>query len=155
VAARRLENLMRVMSAQTPRRSPVAAGCAAVFASAPGETHSVGVRVAAELMRERGWQIELKLGRTHAELIRELACTQSGILGLSAHSTRMRTALRALVADLHARFPSLRILVAGRLMADPAERAACGAIWTAASFEEAERALDEMRQSLHASPSVV
>jgi methanogenic corrinoid protein MtbC1 len=155
VASRRLEGIMRAMAAHSLRHRPLTPGCEAIFAATPGETHSIGVRVAADLIREEGWQIELKLGRSHADLIRELSCSECRILGLSANSVSVRDALRALVDDLRVKFPGLRVLVAGQLMADPAERASCGAPWTAASFDEAARALTEMRQSLHASQSVV
>ncbi len=44
----------------------------AVFASVPGETHTLGVRMAADLFRKDGWDIELMVGMSHEELVSEI-----------------------------------------------------------------------------------
>ena len=41
----------------------------ALFVSTPGETHTLGVTMAADFFRRRGWQIDLRTGLGHHELL--------------------------------------------------------------------------------------
>lgn len=83
----------------------------AAFALAPGETHALGIRMATDLLRSRGWNIELKLGRTHEELVSEIA--QTKVIGLSASSDRTIEALARLVSALRAKNPDAFIMLSG------------------------------------------
>ena len=69
--------------------------------------------MAADLLREKGWEIDLKVGRTHNELISELAVARSGVIGLSASSDRTVDALARLDVALRISQPRAFILVSG------------------------------------------
>ena len=75
VGTSRMYAIMRALRRQMPLASHIHSK-SAIFASVPGETHVLGVRMAADLLRKEGWDIELKIGRTHEELVVEM--TNSG-----------------------------------------------------------------------------
>ena len=87
---------------------------AAIFASVPGEDHTMGVRMAADLFRKDGWEIMLKVGLDHDELISEIEQTPNSIIGLSVSGRHSMDALSRLVLALHICCPHARILVSGQ-----------------------------------------
>lgn len=88
-------------------------GKAAVFAAVPGEDHTLGVHMAADFFRKDGWDIALKVGMDHDELVAEIGKTPVGILGLSVSGKHSIEALSRLVVALNICSPSLIILVGG------------------------------------------
>ena len=72
----------------------------AVFASVPGEQHTLGITMAADLARDRGWDIELFVGMSHDDLSHSLQERQVGLIGLSASGKRSLPALIRLVGAL-------------------------------------------------------
>lgn len=82
--------LLRALQATFgPIRAEGAGGRRALFAVVPGETHSLGARIAAESFREAGWSIDLKIGLDHLALVDHAQRTQANIIGLS-FSTKER-----------------------------------------------------------------
>lgn len=88
----------------------------AVFALVPGENHSLGVRMAADLLRDRGWDIELQVGLSHDDLVAVLGRSDTGLIGLSAGGTRTLLPLMRLIVALRISNPRARIIVGGQLV---------------------------------------
>lgn len=87
----------------------------AVFASTPGENHTLGVTMAADFCRRRGWQIDLKTGLTHQQLVAALDHKDYPIIGLSASSQRMIFPLARLIVALRISNPGAWIMVSGKI----------------------------------------
>ncbi|MCU0828103.1 MAG: cobalamin-dependent protein [Tabrizicola sp.] len=95
-------------------------GAEAVFASVPGEVHAIGVTIAADTMRRRGWDIALRSGLGHGELVEEIAARKPVMVGLSATSAASTLATARLIVALRVRCPQVWILLGGGLVAaDP------------------------------------
>ncbi|MDU9006677.1 cobalamin B12-binding domain-containing protein [Sedimentitalea todarodis] len=90
----------------------------AIFASVPGEDHTFGIRMAADLFRKDGWEISLKIGLDHDELVADIERTPSSILGLSLAGRHSVDALSRLVVALHICCPHAPLLVSGRDVED-------------------------------------
>lgn len=89
------------------------AGFRAAFGSVPGETHVLGVAMAADLMTMHGWEIDLRAGLDHETLVAEIGNGQYPIIGLSASTTRMLFPLARLIVALRVTNPGAWILVCG------------------------------------------
>lgn len=114
IAAARFYAILRGLSMHlVPENWPD--GRFAVFATVPGEQHTLGITMAADLFRREGWLIDLKVGRQHDDLLRELADTDFAILGLSATSKAVLPELIRLIAAIRVSFPHVRIIVSGHL----------------------------------------
>ena len=88
-------------------------GYRAVFASVPGETHVLGVAMAADLLTMHGWEIDLRAGLDHDTLVHEIGLNNYPIIGLSAGTNRMLFPLARLIVALRVSNPSAWILVSG------------------------------------------
>ncbi|MCR8825190.1 cobalamin B12-binding domain-containing protein [Pseudosulfitobacter koreensis] len=86
----------------------------AVFASVPGEDHTLGVKMAADLFRKEGWDISLKLGLKHDALVAEIEREPKGIVGLSMSGRHSIEKLSKLVIALHICCPQAYLLVSGQ-----------------------------------------
>lgn len=116
----------------------------ALFASTPGETHTMGVTMAADMFRQRGWSIDLALGRTHDELVESLRDSDHAIIGLSASRADMTAELARLVLALHICKPWAKIVVCGRIAElDPDIAGVVGADGAAA---DAPSAIEQMER---------
>jgi MerR family transcriptional regulator, light-induced transcriptional regulator len=85
----------------------------ALFASVPGEQHTMGVAIAAELFRDAGWDIDLQVGATHDELLVRAERMQPVVAGLSLSGVAGLDALARLVVSLRLTLPDIVIAVAG------------------------------------------
>jgi methanogenic corrinoid protein MtbC1 len=113
-----------------------------VLATVPGEQHSLGLTMAADLLRQDGWLVDLKSGSSSADLLGELSQIDFALIGLSAASLNQLETLRGLVSEIRSLSPTVRVLVSGRLAnicPELAERV--GADVAAGTFEEAHAAL--------------
>lgn len=88
-------------------------GFRAVFASVPGETHVLGVAMAADLLTMHGWEIDLRAGLDHDTLVQEIGNHRYPIIGLSAGTSRMLFPLARLIVALRVSNPSAWIMVSG------------------------------------------
>lgn len=88
-------------------------GRSAMFASLPGETHTLGIRMATELFRKEGWKIDLKVGATHEQLVRDIRRSQARLVGLSLSGERSLEALSRLVTAVRRGQPNAAIFVSG------------------------------------------
>ena len=90
----------------------------AVFASVPGETHTLGVTMATDFFRKDGWEIDLKSGLSHEDLVSEIKQSECSLIGLSVSGEHSIRALSRLVIALHICKPATPIIVAGQCIAD-------------------------------------
>lgn len=89
-------------------------GKTAIFAAVPGEDHTLGVRMAADLFRKAGWEITLLVGLDHDALVSEIEQFPSGIVGLSISGEHSIEALSRLVVAVHINAPHVSLLVSGQ-----------------------------------------
>lgn len=90
----------------------------AIFATVPGEDHTLGVRMAADIFRKNGWEIVLKVGLGHDDLIAGIEEGPGRIIGLSISGRHSVDALSRLVVALHICCPDRRLLVSGQNIDD-------------------------------------
>lgn len=99
VAAGTLYALMRGLRASGLSDHPFDSRRAALFAMVPGEQHGVGITIAADMFREAGWDIDLRIGPDLDSLLDRVKKTQPRIIGLSLSSRdRLPELLRVVVA---------------------------------------------------------
>jgi len=96
---------------------PVVKGKTALFGATPGEDHVLGVTMAADMLRERGWTIDLETNSSHEELVQSASERNYPIIGLSASSQQAILPLTRLIASLRIVSPTSYILVSGELTA--------------------------------------
>jgi methanogenic corrinoid protein MtbC1 len=84
----------------------------AFFATVPGEDHGIGITVAADLFREKGWEIDLEVGTDHDGLIARVELTRPHIIGLSLSTEQRLDALVRLVVAMRLVVPDAIIGVA-------------------------------------------
>lgn len=87
----------------------------AVFASIPGETHNLGIRMAADLFGREGWDIDLIVGKDHDDLVSEIVASHCNIIGLSAGGAHSVAALARLVVALRISKPRATIVLSGQI----------------------------------------
>jgi methanogenic corrinoid protein MtbC1 len=113
--------LMRALRAETPidprwfddRRN-------ALFATVPGETHGLGVTVAADYFRAHGWQIDLRIAQDIDALTHHAEATLPHVIGLSLSSEDHLDTLAQLVMALRLAVPQsiIGVACAGGLVTD-------------------------------------
>lgn len=144
VAAGRIYAILRILR----RERPIGAQNmmrAATFASVPGENHTLGITIASDLARERGWDIELFVGLTHDALVEKLEQRQPVLIGLSASGKRSLPALTRLIVALRIHNPGARILVCGQIAAQNLTLVGVtGADAAAADFDSALAHMDRL-----------
>ncbi len=95
---------------------PAAAGDrtrSAVFAAVPGEAHTLGITMAADLFRERGWKVKALLGRSHDEIMTEISRDRSPVIGLSSGGPRTVEPLARLIVAIRMARPTAHVMVGG------------------------------------------
>ncbi len=105
----------------------------AMFAACPGESHVMGVSMAADLFRREGWEIDLEIGQDHEDLLMAQHLGGYPVVGLSASSGAMIMPLARLIRAIRLLTPGALIYVAGEithLYPDIAETVAADGILT-------------------------
>jgi methanogenic corrinoid protein MtbC1 len=110
----RMYAIMRAMRYEMPIPSS-AATRTAIFASVPGETHTLGVRMAADLFRKDGWKIDLRVADTHDSLVSGIVQSDTHLVGISVGGAHSLQALSRLIIALRIEKPTARILVSGHI----------------------------------------
>ncbi len=87
----------------------------AFFSAVPGECHTLGVTMAADMFRRRGWQIDTAIGKTHDELVEVIGHSEHSFIGLSASRPTMAAELTHLIVDIRLCKPHAFIMVAGNI----------------------------------------
>ncbi|SMX23139.1 cobalamin B12-binding domain-containing protein [Boseongicola aestuarii] len=117
----------------------------ALFASVPGETHTLGVRMAADLFRQDGWDINLKLGLTHEELLKHVEGSDAVLVGVSAAGEHSIRALSQLVVALRISNPNTKLFVSGNVVVKASEQIALmGLDGTAADIKTAREVMAKL-----------
>ena len=88
----------------------------ALFATIPGEQHILGVTMAADLMRDRGWKIDLAINKSIEELCDLIRENGYLIIGLSAANADRLRALAATIVELRIAAPHARIFIGGHIV---------------------------------------
>lgn len=96
-------------------------GAEAVFATVPGEVHGLGVTIAADTMRLRGWDIALRVGLGHEALVEEIARLKPTMVGLSASLQGHTLPIARLIVALRVRCPQVWIILGGGIVANDPE----------------------------------
>lgn len=117
----------------------------ATFVSVPGDTHKLGVTMAADLLRERGWDIRLLVGLEHDDLIDALTAEAPHLIGISTGGKRSLPALLRLVVALRIATSSARILVCGQVDDDDFKYVGVAGVDSVATdFETAAAEMDRL-----------
>lgn len=85
----------------------------ALFASVPGDRHTLGVTIAADMFRDAGWDIDLQVDRSHEELLARAERMQPAVVGLSLSGSGGLDGLARLVVAMRLVLPRAVIAVAG------------------------------------------
>ncbi len=101
------------------RRDPVLRQ--AVFATMPGQSHNLGLVLAAEAFREADWQVTLLLDGATAQILDRVRRLRPEVVGLSVSNLDRKHQLEKLIGDLGALPFSVRILLGGTAADDVAE----------------------------------
>lgn len=119
MAAARIQSILRTIPKIRPN-VPGEAGHGALFASVPGETHTLGVIMAADHFRRLGWDIGLLVGMTQDELCRKIANDDRALVGLSCAGRHGAKALCDLIDAIRECRSDVAIIVSGHGLNDPA-----------------------------------
>ncbi len=87
----------------------------AMFAACPGETHVMGVSMAADLFRREGWEIDLEIGQDHDELLMAQHLGGYPVVGLSASTETMIMPLARFIRAVRLLTPGALVYVAGEI----------------------------------------
>ncbi|WP_299727219.1 cobalamin-dependent protein [uncultured Tateyamaria sp.] len=120
VGTSRIYSIMRGLSHLFTPRWPVEVK-SAVFATVPGETHVLGIRMARDLFSKEGWDIDLKIGKDHDTLVDEIAHLDCTVIGLSAAGGHSAAALAKLVLALRISNPGAQIFLSGNIVNDASD----------------------------------
>ncbi len=116
----RIYDIIRVLRDALPtpaitRSEPV------LFAAVPGEEHNVGLQMAAELFRQRGWDVHTMLDATHDEILGQIDRMRFLIIGLSSSGRASAEALARLIHAVRVAHPGIYILVSGQIVTQEAD----------------------------------
>lgn len=115
IAAGRMLHMLRDLRIATPH-IPVRGHREALFATVPGEQHVLGVTMAAEILRGKGWHIDLQVGRSEAELCKIAHDGGYPIIGLSASGADRVRALARTIVELRIAAPRSLIFISGNIV---------------------------------------
>ena len=151
IGAGRIYAILRILRMARPSPIPDLRR-SATFASVPGENHTLGITIATDLARERGWDIELFVGLSHDDLVDKLEARQPALIGLSAGGRRSLPALTRLIVALRISNPKSQILICGQIADDSLGLIKmAGADASAVTFEDA---IGQMERLLNISKQV-
>jgi len=109
----RIYAIMRGLKAAFDEDPILMTAKSAFFASVPGETHVIGVKMAADLILRDGWDSDLEVGQEHDALLSQILSSRQRIVGLSASGVHSLPALAKLVIAIRLAAPKMLIMVSG------------------------------------------
>jgi len=117
----------------------------ALFATVPGDQHTMGVTMAADLFRNRGWEIDLRVGYGHEELMAAVAGRSYRVIGLSAGGMAGVLPLARCVVAFRITHPGVPVFVGGSVVSEmPAVGALVGADGMARDWDETVRVVTDL-----------
>ena len=144
MAAGRIYAILRGLRQETPVQI-LDPKRVATFVSVPGDNHKLGVTMAADLLRERGWDIRLLVGLDHDDLVDELKAEAPRLIGISTGGKRSLPALLRLVVALRIATAPARILVCGQVDDDDFRYVGVSGVdGVATDFETAAAEMDRL-----------
>lgn len=90
----------------------------AIFATLPAQAHNLGIVLAAEAFRQRGWQVKLLLDTTGKDVVERVRRMRPEVVGLSVSVNDRRHQVEYLVGELRALPLRFRVLVGGSAARD-------------------------------------
>lgn len=117
LATARIQSILRTVPASHAQITG-AGGHGGLFAAVPGETHTLGVIMAADHFRRLGWDVGLLVGMEHEEICDKITKDDRSLIGLSCAGRHSSKGLRKLIADIRERRPDMAIVVAGNIVHD-------------------------------------
>lgn len=112
VGTGRIYAIMRSMNARSQPAHPPKIK-SALFAMVPEDDHVLGLRMAVDLARKEGWEVEAHLSSDHDTLVEEIGAADHLLIGLSAGGIHSLPNLARLVVALRISNPLAKILVSG------------------------------------------
>ena len=88
----------------------------ALFALAPGETHTLGIEMVTDLFRREGWDVDMAIDSTHDLLIEQIESRAYQAIVVVAHSERMIEPMTRLFLALRIVQPMAYLVVAGNIL---------------------------------------
>lgn len=147
VAVGRIYAILRSLP-HPPHPRPGMHGKSAIFAAVPDEDHTLGVTMAAEMFRDKGWDIQLEVGLSHEQLIQKLIASRGFLIGLSASSEQSLPALVRAIVAIRICCPGARVLVCGNIAACKLDLVGLsGADAVAATFDSALAEMDRLHRT--------
>lgn len=113
----RMYAIMRAMRHQMPVNI---SSKSAVFVSVPGDTHTLGVRMATDLFRKEGWDIKLLVDKDHDTLMQHIVQSDAPIVGFSSGGQHSLQALSRLILALRIKKPENMLFVSGQIVEEAA-----------------------------------
>jgi len=147
MATSRIQSMLRRMPMG---RMPLSANRSegAVFCAVPGEQHTLGVMMAADLFRRNGWDVGLLLGLDHSEIMDRLERDDRAVIGLSCSGDHSVTALERLMIALRKRRKDAKIILSGQIALDEdALRRLPRPDAVVTTMEEAKRCMVQMAEA--------
>ena len=147
-AAGRLLHFLRDLRDFLPERD-LRNGREALIVTVPTEQHTIGACIAAEVLRDKGWTIDLQLGCDEDDICRMAARGAYPIIGLSASGTRLIPELARTVVALRVAAPQVQIFVSGHIVEmDPNIAGQIGADASGADIDDCIDALEGLAKRL-------
>ena len=101
------------------RRSPapdVVTKPSLIFAAVPGEQHTLGVEMATDLFRRKGWPVAHLIDKSHDDILHAVDDNDVHLIGLSLSGTKHLNSLFRLILALRVARPDLKIIVSGAIL---------------------------------------
>lgn len=150
MATARIQSILRRMPNGRVVARP-SKGLGAVFAAVPGEMHTLGVMMTADLFRRRGWDISLFVGLAHDDLMARLIRDDRPVVGLSCSGDHSYPALRRLLAAIGNARPDVQILLSGQIISNADRVAALPVpVMTVCDLSATEAALERIKARMTA-----
>ncbi|WP_439521503.1 cobalamin B12-binding domain-containing protein [Marivita sp.] len=148
IAAGRMLHMLRDLRRMTPA-VPIRGRREALFAAVPGEQHVLGITMAADILREKGWEIDLRVGHSETELCQIAHDGGYPIIGLSASGADRVRALTRTIVELRIAAPRSLIFISGNIVQIEKDIAIrTGADAAAASMDHCMETLESLYQAV-------
>jgi methanogenic corrinoid protein MtbC1 len=127
-------------------------GKTAIFATVPGEQHTVGITMAADLFRKDGWDVTLVVGLDHDALVEKIERSGASVIALSMSGAKGLNELSRLIVSLHVSKPDTPIVLNGNCIKKLRPKLAwMDLAGTASDIDEAKEIMTRLVQEAKAS----